>query len=199
MSEWIYFDRKRTSSAGNWFITEMTIECQPLHRMIKNPYLWGLLLLASLSSCKTLHLGAGVSYNSGNSGGCESETNAGIQLFTSYYTSTNSGPGISLRLFTPGYTDCNDSDPLLFYNPQIEYRQYLKNKDLSLNLGTGYAAGVFVDPGYSFAGGMTYYLNKKLFFKVDQHFYKAFQQKKNAIKPGISSNASSQISIGIRF
>lgn len=174
--------------------------CREIHIM-KRIYWIGFLLLESFMflGCRAVHLGVGPGYNSGNSGGCNSKTEMGIHLQSAVYTKQKSGPGISIRLFTPGYTDCNDSDPLFFLNSQLEYRQFFHNDRWAINLGAGYATGVFVDEGYSYSGGITYYPGSRFFFKAEQQFYRAFHSKMNAFKPGISSNSSSQLSIGICF
>ena len=152
-----------------------------------------------VSGCKSLQLGGGVSYNSGNSGGCADESDVGIQLESEYYFGKNSGPGIAVELFTPGYTDCNDGDPLLFLIPKLKYRYLIKNKNWAFDFGTGYAMGAFVDPGYHLSTGITYYSGSMVYFKLEQNMYRAFKSKENAIMPGTSSNLSSQIGIGIYF
>lgn len=158
-----------------------------------------LTMLTLTTSCRTLHMGGGVSYNSGNSGGCEDEYDLGIQLVTDYYFGKNSGVGAGVEVFTPGYTDCNDGDPLLFLIPKIKYRHLVADSKWAVDFGTGYAMGVFVDPGVHLSGGINYYTGKYLYIRLEQSYYRAFNAKENAIRPGTSSNLSSQFTIGIYF
>lgn len=157
------------------------------------------IILNAFFGCKTLHLGIGTSYNSGNSGGCDDTSNMGGQLHSDYYFGKSSGPGVGVEFFTPGYTDCNDSDPLLFLIPKIKYRQFLAEKKWALDFGAGYAMGVFVDPGYHLSGGLNFYSGKSFYFRFAQNYYQAFNAKENAIKPGTSSNYSTQLSLGVYF
>lgn len=167
---------------------------------MKNTFLLVVLFfLLVLASCKTLHLGGGVSYNNGNSGGCDNESGIGVQVESSYYFNQVNGPGISLELHSPGYTDCNDGDPLIFFSPQVRYRQFIRPDKLAITIGAGYATGIFIDPGYLLSGGVNVYSGKKFYLNLEQNYYKAFDPKENAILPGTSTNISTQISIGIRI
>ena len=159
-----------------------------------------LFLVLVLASCKTLHLGGGIGYNHGNSGGCDSESGVGIQVVeTSYYFNQDNGLGIGFEMFSPGYTDCNDGDPLVFFSPQVRYRKFIRSDKLAITIGAGYAYGIFIDPGYLLSGGVNLYSGKKFYLNLEQNYYKAFDPKKNAILPGTSTNISTQISIGIRI
>ena len=144
----------------------------------------------SLLGCKTFHLGVGTSYNNGNSGGCDDKNGVGFQIETTYHFGMENGPGIALDFFTPGYSDCNDGDPLLFLIPQLKYRHFLTEEKLAIDVGAGYAMGAFIDPGYQLSGGVNLYAVGRFYIHLEQNYYQAFNSKENAIMPGTSSNSS---------
>ena len=156
-----------------------------------------LLFITVCSHCQSFQLGIGTGFNHGNSGGCSGKSGTGVLIETAYYFGDSDGLGIALELSTPGYTDCNDGDPLIFLSPQLRFRKFIKQNRSAIHLGVGYATGIFIDPGYNLKFGLQLYSKQLFFLRIEQSYYRAFKPKPNAIMPGTSSNLGTTITAGI--
>lgn len=157
-----------------------------------------LFLLLAFTSCKTLHIGGGLSYDSGTSGGCEKDSGASGQIFTEYYFTASEGLGVALELGPLGYTDCNDGDPLIHISPLLRYKKEV-SPNLYLIPTAGYTFGPFVDEGWKVGFILRRNLNNHFFADAAIDYYSAFSEKKNAIKPGKSHNTELKIRVGYSF
>lgn len=149
-------------------------------------------------SCKTLHVGGGVSYDSGTSGGCEAKSGISGQLFTEYYFTSQDGFGIALEMGPLGYSDCNDGDPLIHVSPLLRYKKELSS-DLYFIPTAGYTFGPFVDEGWLAGSILRLHAANHLFLETNFEYYSAFKEKENAVLPGKSQNFAFKINIGYAF
>lgn len=145
-----------------------------------------------------MHVGGGISYDRGRSGGCETSSGMSGQLFTEYYFASPDGFGIALEMAPLGYTDCNDGDPLIHVSPLLRYK-----KELSSNLyfipTAGYTFGPFVDEGWEAGSILRYHPVNHLFVETSIEYYSAFKKKENAILPGKSHNIGLRFNLGYAF
>ena len=159
---------------------------------------WFLCFILTCLSCKTLHVGGGVSYDSGTSGGCETDSGISGQLFTEYYFASQEGFGIALEMAPLGYTDCNDGDPLIHFSPLLRFKKELKS-NIFLIPTTGYTFGPFVDEVWQAGSILRLHTANHLFLETNFEYYSAFKEKENAVLPGKSQNFAFKINIGYAF